>query len=117
MIHEDGPYGTGCAAADEQFAKQFGIQVLMDEAYSAQTSDLSSLVTKLKRANADVILHTGYNPDITLFLRQAREAGLRFKMLIGHGAGDVYKRQHEGSRHALGRGRPRRDGLPRRRRG
>ena len=87
VIHEDGPYGTGCAAADEQFAKQFGIQVLMDEAYSAQTSDLSSLVTKLKRANADVILHTGYNPDITLFLRQAREAGLRFKMLIGHGAG------------------------------
>ena len=36
---------------------------------------------------ADVILHTGYNPDITLFLRQATRAGLRFKMLIGHGAG------------------------------
>jgi branched-chain amino acid transport system substrate-binding protein len=29
----------------------------------------------------------GYNPDITLFLRQAREAGLRFKMLVGNGAG------------------------------
>jgi len=26
-------------------------------------------VTKLKRANADVISHAGYNPDITLFLR------------------------------------------------
>jgi len=34
-----------------------------------------------------VILHTGYNPDITLFLRQAREQGLRFKALVGHGAG------------------------------
>jgi len=44
-------------------------------------------VTKLRRAQPDVILHTGYNPDITLFLRQAKEAGLKFSALIGHGAG------------------------------
>src|SRR6185295_11598089 len=47
----------------------------------------SSLVTKLKRARPDVLLHTGYNPDITLFLRQAKEQGLKFKAVIGHGAG------------------------------
>jgi branched-chain amino acid transport system substrate-binding protein len=34
-----------------------------------------------------VLLHTGYNPDITLFLRQAKEQGLKFRALIGHGAG------------------------------
>jgi hypothetical protein len=34
-----------------------------------------------------VVFHTGYNPDISLFLRQARELGLRFSALIGHGAG------------------------------
>jgi branched-chain amino acid transport system substrate-binding protein len=44
-------------------------------------------VTKLKRARADILLHTGYNPDITLFLRQSREQGLKFKGIIGHGAG------------------------------
>ena len=87
IIYEDGPYGTGVAAADEQYAKQAGIQIVLKEAYSANAPDLSSLVTKLKRARPDVILHAGYNPDITLFLRQAREAGLRFKMLIGNGAG------------------------------
>ncbi|MBU6508298.1 MAG: ABC transporter substrate-binding protein [Alphaproteobacteria bacterium] len=87
IIHEDGPYGSDCGEADTIHAKAVGIPIVMDEAYSATTSDLSSLVTKLKRADADVILHTGYNPDITLFLRQARDAGLRFKMLIGHGAG------------------------------
>src|SRR6185437_462925 len=38
-------------------------------------------------ARPDVISHAGYNPDITLFLRQAREAGLRFKMIVGAGAG------------------------------
>jgi branched-chain amino acid transport system substrate-binding protein len=34
-----------------------------------------------------VILHTGYNPDISLFLRQSKEAGLKWSALIGHGAG------------------------------
>src|SRR5262252_9564585 len=87
IIHEDGPYGVGVAQASEQFAKERGLQIVLREGYSASAPDLSSLVTKLKRAGADVISHCGYNPDITLFLRQAREAGLRFKMLVGNGAG------------------------------
>ncbi|UWU91032.1 ABC transporter substrate-binding protein [Bradyrhizobium sp. CB1015] len=87
LIHEDGPYGVGVASADETYAKEAGIQVVLREGYSASAPDLSVLVTKIKRAKADVISHAGYNPDITLFLRQARESGLRFKMLFGAGAG------------------------------
>src|SRR6516165_678 len=87
IIHEDGPYGVGVAEASERYCKEKGLQIVLREGYSATAPDLSSLVTKLKRAGADVISHCGYNPDITLFLRQAREAGLRFKMLVGNGAG------------------------------
>ena len=87
LIHEDGPYGVGVAAADEAYAKEAGLNVVLKEGYSASAPDLSVLVTKIKRARVDVISHAGYNPDITLFLRQAREGGLRFKMLFGAGAG------------------------------
>src|SRR5438067_5102556 len=87
IIHEDGPYGVGVAEASERFGKERGLQIVLREGYSATAPDLSSLVTKLKRAGADVISHVGYNPDITLFLRQARESGFRFKMLVGNGAG------------------------------
>jgi branched-chain amino acid transport system substrate-binding protein len=87
IIHEDGPYGAGVASGNEENCEKMGMQVVHKEGYSATAPDLSSMVTKLKRARPDVILHTGYNPDITLFLRQARELGLRFKALIGHGAG------------------------------
>ena len=87
IIHEDGPYGVGVADATERFGKERGLKLIMREGYSATAPDLSSLVTKLKRAGADVISHCGYNPDITLFLRQARESGLQFKMLVGNGAG------------------------------
>ena len=87
IIHEDGPYGAGVASGNEAVCKKFGMQVVLKEGYAATSPDLSSLVTKLRRARADVILHTGYNPDITLFWRQAREQGLKWAALIGHGAG------------------------------
>jgi branched-chain amino acid transport system substrate-binding protein len=72
---------------NEAKCKELGIQVVHKEGYAATSTDLSALVTKLRRAQADIILHTGYNPDITLFLRQSKEAGLKFSALIGHGAG------------------------------
>ena len=87
ILYEDGPYGTGVAGSNESAAKQHGFDVVAKEGYAATSPDLSALVTKLRRARPDVIMHTGYNPDITLFLRQARESGLKFKALVGHGAG------------------------------
>lgn len=87
IIHEDGPYGAGVAAGNEETCKKNGMNVVLKEGYAATAPDLSSLVTKLRRARPDVILHTGYNPDITLFLRQAKEQGLKWAALIGHGAG------------------------------
>jgi branched-chain amino acid transport system substrate-binding protein len=87
VIYEDGPYGTGVAAAIEANAKQRNMPIVLKEAYSSTAPDLSTLVTKLRRERPDIVLQVGYNPDITLFLRQAKSGGLRFKMLVGHGAG------------------------------
>ena len=87
IIYEDSPYGVGVSAGNESACKERGMQIVLKEGYSAATPDLSSLVTKLKRARADVILHTGQGQDITLFLRQAKEQGLKWQALIGHGAG------------------------------
>ena len=96
IIHEDGAYGADVSRGNEEGAKKAGFNVVLKEGYAATAPDLSSMVTKLKRANPDVIFHTGYNPDITLFLRQARELGLRFNALIGHGAGyGVYDKLKE----------------------
>src|SRR5262249_27115492 len=77
--------------------KKAGFNIVLKEGYSATAPDLSALVTKLKRARPDVIFHTGYNPDITLFARQAREQGLKFGALVGHGAGyGVYEKLKDG---------------------
>jgi ABC-type branched-subunit amino acid transport system substrate-binding protein len=97
IIHEDGAYGVDVAKGNEVGAKKAGFNVVLKEGYSATAPDLSALVTKLKRARPDVIFHTGYNPDITLFFRQAREQGLKFGAIVGHGAGyGVYEKLKEG---------------------
>jgi branched-chain amino acid transport system substrate-binding protein len=87
VIYEDGPYGTSVQKANMALAKEYGMQVVLNEGYDHKAKDLSALILKLKVAKQDVILHTGYYPDIVLFLRQARELGLKTKALIGHGAG------------------------------
>ena len=97
IIHEDGAYGVDVAKGNVNGAKKAGFNLVLKEGYSATAPDLSALVTKLKRAQPDVIFHTGYNPDITLLLRQAREQGLKFGALVGHGAGyGVYEKLKEG---------------------
>ena len=87
IIHEDGAYGTDVALGNELKAKELGLNVVLKEGYSISAPDLSALVTKLRSVRPDVLFHTGYNPDIALFLRQATEQGLRLRAYIGHGAG------------------------------
>jgi branched-chain amino acid transport system substrate-binding protein len=97
IIHEDGAYGVDVSKGNEAGAKKAGFNIVLKEGYAATAPDLSALVTKLKRARPDVVFHTGYNPDITLLLRQAREQGLKFQALVGHGAGyGVYEKLKEG---------------------
>jgi branched-chain amino acid transport system substrate-binding protein len=87
IIHEDGAYGVDVALGNELKAKELGLNIVLKEGYSINAPDLSALVTKLRSVRPDVLLHTGYNPDIALFLRQAKEQGLRLRAYIGHGAG------------------------------
>ncbi|HLG48435.1 MAG TPA: ABC transporter substrate-binding protein [Reyranella sp.] len=97
IVHEDGAYGVDVAKGDELGSKKHGFKVVLKEGYSITAPDLSALVTKLKRAKPDVIFHTGYNPDITLLLRQAREQGLKVGAIVGQGAGySVYDKLKEG---------------------
>jgi ABC-type branched-subunit amino acid transport system substrate-binding protein len=97
IIHEDGAYGVDVAKGNEAGVRKAGFNLVLNEGYSATAPDLSALVTKLKRARPDVIFHTGYNPDITLLFRQAREQGLKFGAIVGHGAGyGVYEKLKEG---------------------
>lgn len=87
IIHEDALYGTTIAGFQKQLAQEKGLSVVEVLPYSAKAVDLSSLILRLKGAQADVVLQTSYQNDTTLFFRQIREAGFKPKAVIGAGGG------------------------------
>lgn len=87
IIHEDGPYGTLVGGFQKEEAKRLGLNVVESQPYSAKSVDLSSLVLRIKGANADVVLQTSYQNDTLLFFRQSASAGYKPKAVIGAGGG------------------------------
>ncbi|MBV4484771.1 ABC transporter substrate-binding protein [Pseudomonas sp. SWRI153] len=87
IIHEDALYGTTIAGFQKKLAQEQGLNVVEVLPYSAKAVDLSSLILRLKGAQADVVLQTSYQNDTTLFFRQIREAGYKPKAVIGAGGG------------------------------
>lgn len=87
IIHEDALYGTTIAGFQKKLAQEQGLNVVEVLPYSAKAVDLSSLILRLKGAQADVVLQTSYQNDTTLFFRQIREAGFKPKAVVGAGGG------------------------------
>jgi branched-chain amino acid transport system substrate-binding protein len=89
VVHEDGSYGTSCADGDVERLSYYKLSSILKtrEKYSSASTDLSSLITKLKSLNIDVVLITSYAADAQLFIRQSNELGFKPKLIIGHSAG------------------------------
>jgi branched-chain amino acid transport system substrate-binding protein len=85
IVHEDSSYGSKVAEGAAEVVKKAGMQLVASEAYSYKTNDLSSTVAKLKSLKPDVVIACQYTADGILFWRQAKEAGLNLKAMIGNG--------------------------------
>ncbi len=87
LLHEDGPYGTAVSAVQATLLRDRGIANPERIGYPTRTTDLSGAVGRLRAAGAEVVLHAGYENDVTVFHRAMREAGWRPRMVVGAGAG------------------------------
>ncbi|MCU0593337.1 MAG: ABC transporter substrate-binding protein [Desulfobacterales bacterium] len=90
IAHEDSDYGTSVADSFKNAAKEFGIQVVSVEPYAANTSDLSPVIFRLKKAAPDIIIAVSYAQDAILLSRQAAELKLGIP-LFGTGGGHSLK--------------------------
>lgn len=87
IIFEDSSYGTSVAKHQVSTAAEYGLNVVVNSGYPANTVDMSSLVLELRDKGADVVLQTSYQNDSVLFLQQANEAGYKPQVVIGGGGG------------------------------
>ena len=72
-----------------QFAKDYflknGGQVVKEQSYSSGDKDFRAQLTDIKSANPDVIIITGYYPEVSLIVREGRQLGIKAAFCGGDG--------------------------------
>lgn len=84
---EDGTYGASVREGMLLGVKEGGMELVADEGYSAKSTDLSSIVVKLKAARPDAILVAAIGSDAIVLTRQLRDMNVNPKVIIGTSGG------------------------------
>ena len=87
LLAEDGPFGSGSAAAQRAQAASRGLDIVADIAYEANTDQLTDEINQLAEADADVVLATGYLHDAILTVETMTELGYAPKLIVAQDAG------------------------------
>lgn len=83
MMHEDGLFGTSIAGHLEKHAKTLGMELVLRVGYSFRTPDVTTEITKIKAAKADLVVVSGYFGDGLLIARTATEHRLETRAVMG----------------------------------
>lgn len=76
IVQDKTAYGQGLADEVKKDLNKAGITEVMYESVSRGERDYSSLISKLKQNNIDVLFYGGYHTEAGLIVRQMREQGM-----------------------------------------
>jgi branched-chain amino acid transport system substrate-binding protein len=79
------PYGKGCAGLFTKFFEKHGIKVVATESFMRGSLDFKPQLTKIKAANPDFLFIPGYTPETAPAAAQARQLGMKQKILGVYG--------------------------------
>jgi branched-chain amino acid transport system substrate-binding protein len=88
IAYEDKLYGTDGSKFTQQYAKEAGLEVVMNEPFRAGTPDFSPILNRVKTLDPDVLFVIGYSGDNIQVARQAQQLGVRPKLIVTQGAGE-----------------------------
>ncbi len=76
IIYEDTLFPTSTANGAAAHCEAAGIEVVVNETYPAEATDVSSVLTRVRDADPDMLIGGSYLPDSVLITRQAKELGV-----------------------------------------
>ena len=80
ILHDSTSYAKGLADEANALLKKKGTEVVFFDALTPKENDYTAILTKLKGANPDVVLFTGYYPEAGLLLKQKK--GMNWNVLF-----------------------------------
>lgn len=87
FVYENGDWGKGFAGQWKELAKAAGYEVVMDEPYPSTATDLSPVVQKIRRSQADVLMLVSNAADAILLTNTLAEYKVNLKAIITSGGG------------------------------
>jgi branched-chain amino acid transport system substrate-binding protein len=85
IVDDSTAYGQGLANEFETTAKSLGLNVVSHDATNDHAVDFRAILTKIKGENPDAIMYGGMDATGGPFTKQAKQLGLRAKVLGGDG--------------------------------
>ncbi|MCB1823409.1 MAG: branched-chain amino acid ABC transporter substrate-binding protein [Candidatus Competibacteraceae bacterium] len=89
ILHDNTSYAKGLADEANALLKSQGAEVVFFDALTPGERDYTAILTKLKGANPDVVLFTGYYPEAGLLLRQKKDMNWKTPFLGGDATNNV----------------------------
>lgn len=89
IIYEDTDYGISTAAGNLELAESAGLEVVFNESFPANGSDVSSLITNLKASGAEMVLPVAFTQDAKLIFNTMSSMDYH-PLILGGGAGFLY---------------------------
>jgi branched-chain amino acid transport system substrate-binding protein len=90
LVHQGDAYSEDLASLTRKKWEAMGKQVLAYEMVNPGEQDQSSLVTRLKGKNPEMVFWTAYFADGALLIKQLRQAGYRGKITVADGSVDPH---------------------------
>ena len=85
ILFSNEPYGKGCADLFTKFFEKNNIKVVATESFMRGSRDFKAQLTKIKGANPDFLFIPGYTPETAPAAAQARQLGMKQKILGVYG--------------------------------
>jgi branched-chain amino acid transport system substrate-binding protein len=73
----------------ERLAPEHGIQILANEVYDKEATDLTAVATKLKAANIQAFINWSIEPAQAIVIKNAKQIGLNVPVFQSHGFGNI----------------------------
>ncbi|MDG4594930.1 MAG: branched-chain amino acid ABC transporter substrate-binding protein [Candidatus Contendobacter sp.] len=89
ILHDSSAYAKGLADEANALLKKKGTEVVFFDALTPKESDYTAILTKLKGANPDVVLFTGYYPEAGLLLKQKKGMNWNVPFIGGDATNNV----------------------------
>jgi len=73
----------------EKLAPEYGIEIVVNEVYDKDATDLTAVATKLKAANVQAVVNWSIVPAQSIIAKNMRQIGMKVPLFQSHGFGNI----------------------------